>query len=199
MPLTSAEIERKLFDMNDIIQELEPFFKLKRPVDVCVKIRFPRGVIPKAESVRSRLPIIRSRILKTNISYALQFSVVYLWMLRWFDLDWTAKQMLIKHGIILFTSVSEALTHHFVDNYLPFDTVNKRFKKNLEKLLSNGVIGDDEFRELDRCRKIRDNIHLQNQFVREWEEYEENDFHSASVCMSRLNTKLTIWVRQHSR
>ncbi len=41
MPLTSKEIENKLFDMNDIIEELEPAFKFKKPGDVRVRIRFP--------------------------------------------------------------------------------------------------------------------------------------------------------------
>ena len=195
MPLTSKEIENKLFDMNDIIEELEPAFKFKKLGDVWVRIRFPYGVIRRAETFRAQHPIIRDRTLKTNIAYALQFANVYTWMLQWFSIGLTAKQMLIKHGVVLFTSIMEALTHYFVDNYLRQENVHKRFKKNLEKLKNNGVVDDDELDELNRCRRVRDKIHLQIQFAREWEEYEESDYYSAFECMNNLNKKLTAWVK----
>jgi len=190
MPLTSDEIENKLSDMNNIIEELEPAFKFNKPGDVFERIRFPYGVIRRAETYRAKFPIIENRTLKTNIAYALQFADVYIWMLRWVNIGLTAKQMLIKHGIVLFTSIMEALTYYFVDNYLRRENVHKRFKKNLEKLNANDVIDDDELNELNHCRKIRAKIHLQTQFVREWEEYEERDFFSAFECMNNLNRKL---------
>lgn len=195
MPLSSAEIEKTMRQISDLIKELEPIFNKKKPDNLLTKIRFPRGVIHKAEDYRSKIYIVQNKTLKDNIAYSCQLADVYLWILRWFDIDLTAKQMLLKHGIVLFASIIEAITYYFVDKYLDVN-VHKKFKKNLQKLLENKIITQKEHDDFDRCRCLRDKLHIQNLFIREWEEYEEKDFYFALGCVNKINKILTNNLRQ---
>jgi hypothetical protein len=170
MPLTSDVIEDKILNINNLIHELEPAFKKKKPSDVLASIRFPWGIILKTDAYRNYFPFISNRTLNSNIAYTLQLTDVFRWIINWFNLKGVAREMLIKTGVILFTCVMEALTFDFVVNHIP-ERVNKRYKKNLDKLLKYNVINQPQFDNFNRCREWRDDIHLHRLVQPEREKY----------------------------
>ena len=186
MSLSAEEIENKILKINKLIEELEPVFEKGRPKEVSRRIRFPHGVIKRTNTYRAKLPIIENNTLKTNVAYSLQLANVYIWILDWFNIIGIAREMFIKHGIILLVSIMEALVHCFVDNYLDVD-VHKRLKRNLKKLLDEGVLNKREHKNFDRCRFLRDSIHLQNIGERELEKYDENDFYFVRESLNIIN------------
>jgi len=196
MPLTSEEIERKISDINDLIEELEPLFKKRRPDDVLATIRFPWGIIRKADTYRNYFPFIRYRTLNTNIAYTLQLTDVFRWVINWFNLKGVAREMLIKTCIILSTCVMEALTYDFVDNYVQ-ERVNKKYKKNLDKLLKYDVIDQGQYDNFDRCRKMRDDIHLHRLAQPERERYTLHDYNFALRCIIKMRDIFTFFYQSN--
>lgn len=185
MVFSSNEISEKIVHLNSIIEELEPYFKERKPKDVYVGIRFPFGVIHKADEWRRFFPFINNMTLKTNIAYTLQVTDVIKWILRWFDLKGVAREMLIKIGIILFTSVQEALAYDFVNNYVQ-RPANKRYSKNLKKLLERSIITQHYYAHFEKCRCMRDDIHLHRLGLPEREKYTLDDYNYVGNCLNRM-------------
>jgi hypothetical protein len=185
MPLNSKHIEGKIISLNDIIRELEPCFKERKPDDVFSHIRFPWGIIHSTNDYRKYFPFIQNSTLKTNIAYTLQLTDVFKWIIRWFDLKGVVREMLIKTGIIIFTCIQEALAYDFVDNYVS-EAVNKKYSKNLDKLLKFKIITQDQYKDFDRCRRKRDDIHLHRLVQPEREKYTLNDYNYAGGCINKM-------------
>jgi len=185
MALTSKQIEDKIFIINEIIEELEPYFKERKPDDVLVRIRFPWGIIHTADEYRKFFPFIMNPTLKTNIAYTLQLTDVFKWIIRWFDLKGVVREMLIKTGIIIFTSIQEAITYDFVDNYVP-EAVNKKYNKNLKKLKKFKIITQSQFDDFERCRSMRDDIHLHRLVQPEREKYTLNHYNYVGGCLNKM-------------
>jgi hypothetical protein len=197
MPLSPREINNRLIAISGLIEELEPLMVKGPTSEVSARIRFPRGVITPVNTYVGRIPVISDSTLKRNIAYSSQLLNVYLWLLRWTNIGLTAKQMILKHGIALCGCLIEALSYDFIKNRLRID-VNKRFKKNLEKLRDRGIISAEEYADLDRCRRLRDKLHLQNLSMPECQEYDAVDLNFAIHCMNKLNRILRRYHRNHS-
>ena len=185
MTLTSKEIENKILNLNEIIKELEPYFRNRKPDGVTTGIRFPWGTILTANEYRKFFPFIQNPTLKTNIAYTLQLTDVFKWIIRWFDLKGVVKEMLIKTGIIIFTSIQEAIAYDFVENYVR-ENVNKKYYKNLNKLKKFGIITQDQFNDFDKCRFLRDDIHLHRLVQPEREKYTLNHYNYVGGCLNKM-------------
>jgi hypothetical protein len=121
------------------------------------KVRFPRGFINTAQEFRNTYPCRSSRI-GNQVAYSMQFLDVLRWLLNRTDLRITAKQMVIKYGIVCFVSVIEGLT---------FDRLrssgiapSKKLRANLRKLRDAGIIQDATYGLLDQLREKREKLHL---------------------------------------
>jgi len=185
MPLSSAEITEKILSMNKLIKELEPCFGNRIPEDIFTSIRFPWGIIHTTNEYRKFFPFIKDDILKTNVAYTLQLTDVFKWIIRWFNLKGVAKEMLIKTGVIIFTCIQEAITYDFVYNYVS-EQVNKKYKKNLDKLLKFEIITQDQFDVFDKCRCMRDDIHLHRLVQPEIGKYTLIDYNFAGKCINDM-------------
>lgn len=178
MPESIDSINAQISQICELIRNLEPEFRRRSPITDRLRIRFPWGAIQRANAYRDYFPFITNRTLNTNIAYTLQLTDVFKWIINWFDIKGVAREMLIKTGVILFTCVMEAIVYDFVRNYVP-EQVNKRYKKNLEKLLKFNIINRDKFDRFDRCRKMRDDIHLHRLVSPELGKYTLNHYNFA--------------------
>jgi hypothetical protein len=185
MLLTAQEIERKILLINNLIEELEPYFRNRKPDGVFAGIRFPWGIIHTANVYRRFFPFVQNPTLKSNIAYTLQLTDVFKWIIRWFDLKGVVREMLIKTGIIIFTCIQEASAYDFVVNYVP-EAVNKKYKKNLDKLLKFKIITQDQYDNFDKCRCMRDDIHLHRLVHPEREKYTLNDYNYVGSCLNKM-------------
>lgn len=185
MPLTPDEIGNKILNMNEIIQELEPYFGNRIPEGVHVSIRFPWGIIQTTNEFRKFFPFIQNSTLKSNIAYTLQLTDVFKWIIRWFNLKGVAREMLIKTGIIIFTCIQEAIAYDFVHNYVS-EQVNKKYKKNLDKLLKFNIITQEQYDDFDKCRCKRDDIHLHRLVQPERGKYTLFDYNFAGKCVNDM-------------
>jgi hypothetical protein len=156
--------------------------------DIEPKIRFPRGFIGTAETYRRSYPC-RVRAIANNVAYTLQFHDVLRWLLRTTDLDITAKEMVIKYGIVSVVSVVEGLAH---DALLSRGVKNspKTLKKTIEQLVTQGRITADLANALQTVRKKREKIHLHLYKGSGKETYEINDWNFAVGVLQRFATEL---------
>ena len=178
-------MNKKISNISNLIIELESEFKKEKPEPKRESIRFPRSVIKKARSYKDYFPFIVDDTLNANIAYTLQLTDVYKWILNWFDIGLTAKQMLIKHGIALFTIVIEALAFDFVKHYSSHKE-HSRFSKNLKKLLKAKIINQEAFNDFDKCRCMRDDIHLHRLDLPEREKYDMKAYNFALHCIIKM-------------
>jgi len=185
MPEPIESLNENILQICNLIEELEPEFQRSRPRALRARIRFPWGTIKTATVYRSRFPFVQDGIMNTNIAYTLQLTDILRWILNWFDIKGVAKEMLIKNGVLLFTCVMEAITYDFVKNFVP-ERVNKKYKKNLDKLFKFNRITPDQYDEFERCRCMRDDIHLHRLKKPEREKYTSIDYNFAFRCMIKM-------------
>ena len=106
-----------------------------------VSIRFPRGVLRKADDFRSELYFIDDSTFKTNIAYHLMLTELYHWFLNRFDMGLTAQEMLIKAEFCLYGSICGAIAQCFDKKLLNLEQVG--VKRALSALIKNGIIDED--------------------------------------------------------
>jgi len=153
------------------------------------RIRFPRGVINTAEFYRKRYPGLPPT-LRTNVAYTMQLQDVLRWLANRFDLGLTAKEMLIKHQIVLLCEVMEGLAYAAVDE-LTSSKSNKRFKKNIDKLCAHQVISESLCRRLHRARELRDNIHLVRIRRKEYRKYRIRHYNKSLTTLRKLRRAIS--------
>lgn len=185
VPEPIEAINKKIFQICNLIGELEPEFQIARPRADRARIKFPWGTIQKATVYRNLFPFIQDRIINTNIAYTLQLTDILRWILNWFDLKGVAREMMIKNGVLLFACVMEAMTYDFVKHYVP-ERVNSKYSRNLKKLLKFGIINQEQFDEFEKCRRMRDDIHLHRLKRPERKRYTSIDYIFAFNCMMKM-------------
>ena len=185
MPEPIESLNEKILQICNLIEELEPEFQMSRPRAERARIRFPWGIIQTANVYRNRFPFIQDRVMNTNIAYTLQLTDIFRWILNWFIIKGVAKEMLIKNGVLLLTCVMEAITHDFVKHNVP-ERVNKKYSKNLKKLLKFEIINQEQLEEFDKCRCMRDDIHLHRLKKPERKKYTLIDYNFAFRCMIKM-------------
>ncbi len=190
MPSEIELMNSKILQISGLIRELESEFQRKPPRGERTRIRFPWGTIYTANAYRNYFPFIQNRTLLTNVAYTLQLTDVFLWIINWFDLRGVTREMMIKNAVLLFTCVMEALSYDFVDNYVS-ERVNKKYKKNLDKLLKFDKITQDQYDEFEKCRCMRDDIHLHRLRRPERERYSLIDYNFALRSVTKMRDIFT--------
>ena len=102
MPDEIESMNNKISQICRLIGQLESEFHRKPPRGERERIRFPWGTIQTAHSYRNYFPFIQDRTLNTNITYTLQLTDVFRWIINWFDLKGVAREMMIKNAVFLF-------------------------------------------------------------------------------------------------
>jgi len=190
MPEPIESLNEKILQINNLIKELEPEFQRKPPRGDRAKIRFPWGTIQTASSYRRYFPFIMDGIINANIAYTLQLTDVLNWIINWFDIKGVARDMMIKNTVLLFTCVMEGMTYDFVKYYVQ-EQVNKKYKKNLDKLLKFEIINQEQYDDFEKCRCMRDDIHLHRLKIPELEKYTLIDYNFALRCVIKMRDIFT--------
>lgn len=196
MPEPIESLNEKILQINSLIEELEPEFQRTRPRAERKRIRFPWGTIQKASVYRRFFPFIIDGFLNTNIAYTLQLTDTLNWILNWFDLKGVAREMMIKNAIFLFTCVMEAMTYDFVKYCVP-ENVSTKYSRNLKKLLNAGIISQDQYDEFEKCRCMRDDIHLHRLKIPELEKYTLIDYNFALRCVIKMRDIFTAYYQSN--
>jgi len=147
------------------------------------KVRFPRGYIREAGCFRQKYPC-HKRPIANNVAYTLQFHDVLRWLLNRTDIDLTARQMVIKYGIVSIYSVIEAIvwTKLSQTRNMP----GKKFEKNVGKMQSSGFIDQGLAKRLIDVHKKRGKIHLELYALKGEEKYDHQDWNNAVEALEDL-------------
>jgi hypothetical protein len=164
---------------------------LKRESNPKGKVKFPRGFIRTAASIRDNLPATRNPKyegwLRENISYDLITVDVFRWLLVRTDLTGVARQMLIKKSMSIFANVCDSLMQDFL--YQKPGPKNT-YKERTKRLRELGVIDDERKEGLDWLWDKRCNEHLSNAKSRELDRYQTSDYCRARKAYEALVTTL---------
>lgn len=151
------------------------------------KIRFPRGYIRTADHFRSRLLFILDRDDRDNLAYALILTDVYRWLTNRTDLFGTAREMVLKSGIVLTGSICETLAVKYTVGLIGRTC---RFKLRCTRMAAYGVITEELRDELHWLWDTRSAIHICDVKVREYERYNIADYNRAVLCVRNLRDQL---------
>lgn len=157
------------------------------------KIRFPRGFINKASWYRVNFPC-QSAQIGDNVAYTLQFLDVLRWLLNRTDLGITAKEMVIKYGIVSVVSVMEGMVHDAL-SASGVKNPPKKLRSAVKRLETQGMISHSLSVSLQNARKKREKIHLHLYEISGPERYAVEDWNLASATLGELASELSA----HSR
>jgi len=153
-----------------------------------VNIRFPYGVIRKADHFRDRLSFIKDDTLRTNLAYHLMLTDLYRWILNRFDIALTAKEMLIKEGISLMGNIIEAVIRHTAKNLTGKD--NFGFYKACSILLEHNIISKEQKKDLEWLWGMRCKQHIFTLPDAEYGKYNLKDYNRAILIWHDLEETL---------
>jgi hypothetical protein len=174
MPIqNNAELAETVERVSKDLQAIQKF--LGRDLSRPCKIRFPYGYIRTASHFRNRFWFVSDTTLRQNIGYTLILNDVLHWLMVRTSLTGTAKEMLIKDGIVLLGNIAESLTK------LPLSSsaAQKPYKKRTERLETMGIITTALRTDLDWLWDTRNNCHLFLVTFREYGHYTEVDYNKA--------------------
>lgn len=162
---------------SQLLQDIEDEVRGARRQDEAIdpRVRFPRGFINTARVFRDLYPCRSSRI-GDQVAYTMQFQDVLRWLLNRTDLRITAKQMVVKYGIVCLVSVIEGLVFDKLRSRKI--TPSKKLRTNLRKLRDAGFIREATYALLDRIRQKREKLHL-HLYEASGEQYEVEDWNLA--------------------
>ena len=196
MPEPIESLNEKILQINSLIKELEPEFQRKPPRGDRERIRFPWGTIQTASAYRRYFPFIIDGLLNSNIAFILQLTDVLNWIINWFDIKGVAKDMMIKNAVLLFTCVMEGMAYDFVKYCVP-EQVNKNYNKNLKKLLKFEIINQDQYADFEKCRCMRNDIHLHRLNIPELDKYTLIDYNFALRCVIKMRDIFTAYYQSN--
>jgi hypothetical protein len=147
-------------------------------IDSDKKIRFPRGVLRKVNDIKAKLPFINNDVLRRNSAYHLLLCDFYCWFLNRFDIEFTAKEMLIKQYIVLTGSISHAIVSHL--------TGRRGFTPAVKELKTRRMIDETLEVELLWLWEIRNKIHYHSVEKVEFKDYTMNEFNKSGEILNKL-------------
>jgi len=157
------------------------------------RINFPYGYIRPAANFRFKLQFIKDKNIQTNLSYALQLSDLFCWLLNRLNLWGIVKQMVIKNGIILMASISESISVYSA-KFFSFG-LNIGFNKRITRMENKKMISSDLRKDLQWLWDIRANIHIYEIKHTEYKKYSEDDYIKAVVTTRKFVNELNRFFR----
>lgn len=153
------------------------------------KIRFPRGFIRTAGYFRLKLSFISDRNARDNLAYALILSDVYRWLTNRTDLFGTAREMIIKAGIVLVGSIIETIMFEYTRG-----VIGRRhsFCARADRMVAKEMISASLAEELKWVWAARGGIHIYEINEREYERYSVTDYNRAIRTLRSLREGLEL-------
>ena len=181
-----------VYQANSLLQQIENEIRERmsdtEPDVIEPKIRFPRGYIPKVDALKAAYPC-NYHIIGKNIAYTLQFHSLLRWFLTRTDIDWTARKMIIKYGIISINSIIEGLVWCKLKER-GIQPAKKDFSKNLDKMVQNRIIGTTLADMLKKIHQKRSKIHLELYQIMGDEDFTVEDWNKAVEALQLLNRRV---------
>jgi len=156
------------------------------------KIRFPRGYIRSAASIRSQLWFVADKTVRRNLAYAHLQSDTLRWLLNRTDLAGTAKEMIIKESICLAAAITETLTKQ-VCGQERLCGAKKGFKDRCDVLVGKAAISSATGNELKWLWDFRQNEHIFLATDWEYGYYIITDCNRAVKALHSLKSDLNTW------
>jgi len=186
MPMANdAELVEAARIAGGKLQEIQDYLGADSRRDA--KVRFPRGFIRTADHFRLKLLFILDRDAQDNISYALILSDVYRWLTNRTDLFGTAREMVLKAGVVLAGSICETMC---VNHTCGEIGRTARFKRRCDRMAESQMITGPLRDELHWLWDTRSAIHLCDVEVREYERYTTADYNRAITCVRNFRDQL---------
>lgn len=180
MPLSDAEIEELANDAGYALQRLQDEFG--RENKVAARVRFPRGYLRTAATLRRRLPSIGREVQRRNATYALMNIDVLRWIVVRTDISGTALSMLVKNAVCILGSVCEWLTKEGTRGHAS----NRPYKQRTRKLVELNIIDCGLEDELNWIWDVRCREHLHEIDDLEHDQYTRDDYNRALRASSSL-------------
>ena len=153
------------------------------------KVRFPRGFLGSVGKHSKKYEWIENEVLKRNLSYQYIFYDVLRWLANRTDISATAAEMLLKHAIVVRTSIAEGLMAAAASQ---LGYVQHKFPKCIKRLLAEKIITQKLHDELDWMWEVRGAIHVYTVNDLEWEKYKVTDARRASKAVKELEEALDL-------
>lgn len=182
MPLhNDEELAAAVAKVSELLQDIQAY--AKRDCAISAKVRFPRGYIPSAAEVRTKLRFLNNSHLKSNIVCTMLLSDVQHWLLVRTDLAGTVRDMVIKLQLFLLGNIVASATKAFLQGQLIGN-----FSKRTAYLESSGIISAHLRAELDWLWARRNEVHLFQIENVEWvsTEYTAANHHRATNAFKAL-------------
>jgi hypothetical protein len=185
------ENDRQLADAVRIagekLQEIQDYLSAN-PI-ASAKVRFPRGFLGTVGAYSARYPWMVDRTLRRNLAYHYVFGDVLRWIHNRTDVWGLAKEMLIKHAVVVMGAIAESLLAASV-RQLGFPEA--KYPTRLKRLRSERVIDDKAFDELEWLWSARNAIHIYEVPNVEIEKYDVADARRAYAAVKILEDGLTL-------
>lgn len=195
MPITSeAELRRVVAQVSGGLADIQAYLGDRTHEDG--KIRFPRGYIRTAQSIRSQLWFIRDETVRRNLAYAHLQSDTLRWLLNRTDLAGTAKEMVIKEFICLAAAISETLTKQ-VCIQERLCGKKKGFKERCDVLADFRAISEATGNEAKWLWDFRQNEHIFLATDWEYGYYKMTECNRAIKCLRSLKSEIGAWFTEH--
>lgn len=184
------ELEEAVDTVDEKLQEIQNYMGRKTlPMG---KIRFPRGYIRTASHFRSYLSFINGSNLRKNISYTLILSDVFHWLINRTDIFGTAKEMIIKHSIVLAASLCES---YCINTTAGIIGKNNGFIKRTNRMVAKEIIDSDLRDELHWLWGKRTSIHIYEIETMEHGVYKLEDNNRAVRAVHDLSNALEAYCK----
>lgn len=172
------------------IQEIQDYLGEPSNNKKAGKVRFPRGYIRTASYYRSKINCISNATLKKNLSYNLMYGDIMRWISNRTDLSGTAKDMLIKQGVVLYGSIVESILIHICEGVIG---KKHKFKERTKRMESHGIIDKDLRDDLNWLWDKRNNQHVFLLTFSEYEHYTVKDWNKAVKILASLVEQIEKW------
>ena len=151
------------------------------------RVRFPRGYLSTVNTYAARYPWMNNRVLRRNLAYQYVFGDILRWINNRTDVWGLAKEMVIKHAIVVMGSIAESLLATSVQQ---LGYPEARFPSRLNRLFNEQIVDGNLRDELRWLWDSRNAIHLHEVPNVEIEVYEAADARRAYKAVQGLETAL---------
>lgn len=185
MALTPDELDALVKQAGNALQAIQNEYGIDNVPDA--RVRFPRGFIRTAESLRRGLPNLGTDLQRRNASYTLMTSDLLRWLVVRTDLAGPAVSLVVKEAICILGAICEWLTKEATRGHAS----SRPYKERTRKLVDLGIISADLKNELDWTWDIRCNEHLNSVTSLECHTYTREDYNRAFAGYTLLRDALT--------
>lgn len=181
------ELVEAVADVSEKLQSIQDYLGQDSSADG--KVRFPRGFMRTADHFRHKLFFIPDRNARDNLAYALILSDVYRWLTNRTDLYGTAREMIIKAGIVLTGSIAETIMVEYTRG-----VIGRRhgFCARADRMAAAGIISGHLSEDLKWLWETRGGIHIYEINEREYERYRMSDYNRAIRVLRSLREELEL-------